>query len=142
MHFAKKEFVDKFKKKIEYENVHPRTIKYLEKSEKRMLENSAKRVEDIKIRMKKDVDISKQQAKNKLYQIQSHHEFRQLQKFCKDEFSFFELLWKYDENGVQTNQVDKIIEGDFYCCRDCGYHATIKNKKTPVLYCYFHKPCS
>ncbi len=50
----------------------------------------------------------------------------------------YELLWHHDYN-IKTNKLDKIIKGDYYCCRDCDGPMKFINKKILVMYCYFYK---
>jgi hypothetical protein len=50
----------------------------------------------------------------------------------------YELLYHHDDN-IKTNKLDKIIEGDYDCCKDCDRPMKFINKKTPVMYCYFYQ---
>ncbi len=62
-----------------------------------------------------------------------------IKDFCKSyDMKGYELLYHHDDN-IKTNKLDKIIEGDYYCCRDCDRPMKFINKKIQVMYCYFYK---
>lgn len=41
--------------------------------------------------------------------------------------------------NLERNKLDKIIEGNYDCCRDCDSPMVFINKKIPVRYCYLYK---
>jgi len=104
-----------------------------------MIKKSEKRVNEIKNRILNDIE--KNNFKKK-YQIKSFIEYKLLKTFCETlDTKNFELLWcNYFNIGTQLkmNKLVKIMEGDYYCCRDCDRPMTFKNEKTNALYCYFN----
>lgn len=128
---------DKYGNQKDYYKMHSVEKGYLKYLSIKMDDKSLKRIADIKLRIIKDINKN---TFNRKYQIKSHHEYKIIKEFCKTlDMKEYELLWHHDENGLKMNKLDKIIEGDFYCCRDCDSPMTFINKKTNVIYCYFYK---
>lgn len=128
--------------------VERREREYLEKLNENMIKKSEKRVSDIKTRILNDISVNNFSKK---YQIKSFIEYKQLKTFCKTlNIQEYELLWcnslaKPSDNPdnpnhvLKMNKLEKIIEGDYSCCRDCDKPMKFINRKTNVLYCYFYK---
>ena len=111
-------------------------INYFKTLNSKMMEKSAKRIDEIKKRITND--ISKNNYTKK-YQINGFLEFKNLENFVKNlNLNNHELLWCHD-NKIEKNKLDKIIEGDYFCCRDCDKPMKFINKKVKVMYCYFYK---
>jgi len=99
-------------------------------------DKSLKRIAEIKRRIKNDLNKNNF---NKKYQIQSFCEYNMIKEYCKIiDMKGYELLWHSDDN-VKRNQLYKIIEGDYYCCKDCDRPMTFISRQVPVKYCYFYK---
>ena len=110
-------------------------INYLNKINANMINKSKKRVDDIKIKIQKD--ISKNNF-TKMYQIKSFIEYKQIRDYCKT----FDLkdhtpAWCNDKNGLKMNKLEKIIVGNYFCCRECDTPMTFINKKIDIMYFYF-----
>jgi uncharacterized protein YaaR (DUF327 family) len=100
-------------------------------------DKSLKRVADIKLRIRNDLNKN---CFNKKYQIQSFDEYNMIKEWIKTiGTKGYELLWHSDQNGEIRNQLYKIIEGDYSCCKDCDRPMTFVSRKVPVKYCYFYK---
>lgn len=98
---------------------------------------SQNRINNLKIRIQKDIEKN---IFTKKYQIKSFFEYKIIEDFVKMlEVKEYKLLFEKNKNGFEMNKLDKIIEGDYYCCRDCDTPMRFINKKTPVLYCCFSK---
>jgi len=92
---------------------------------------SLRRVADIKLRIVNDL---KKNNFNKKYQIQSFCEYNMIKEYCITiDMKGYELLWHANTNGVKTNQLYKIIEGD------CDRPMTFVARQIPVKYCYLYK---
>jgi hypothetical protein len=64
----------------------------------------------------------------------------EVKEYCKTiDMKGYELLWYHDCNGVKSNQLYKIIEGDYSWCRDCDRPMTFDQRQVPVKYCYLSK---
>jgi hypothetical protein len=114
----------------------PVETKYFKILNDNMIKNSQKRIENIKIRITNDINKNNFTKK---YQINSRDEYNILVDFYKTlNIDKYELLWCNDMN-LERNKLDKIIEGDYDCCRDCDRPMVFVNKKIPVRYCYFYK---
>ena len=101
-----------------------------------MINKSSKRIDDIKVRIKNDISKN---IFNKKYQIKSIFEYKIIKDFCQSlDINYYELCWCNDDNDLKMNKLKKIIEGNYYCCRDCDSPMTFINGKTNVLYCYFN----
>jgi hypothetical protein len=103
----------------------------------KMEDKSLNRIYNIKLRIKNDLDKN---SFPKKYQIKSMSEYKIIKKFCETlDMKGYELLWCNDENGLKMNKLDKIIEGDYDCCKECDRPMIFINKKVPIIYCYFYK---
>jgi len=104
-----------------------------------MIKKSEKRVDEIKNRISND--IAKNNF-NKKYQIKSFIEYKLIKAFCETlDIKKYELLWCNSFNNdpqLKMNKLVKIIEGNYYCCKDCDRPMKFINEKTNVLYCYFN----
>jgi len=99
-------------------------------------DKSLRRVSEIKLRIVNDLNKN---AFNKKYQIQSFCEYNIIKDWCKTkDMKGYELLWHSDKD-VKRNQLYKIIEGDYFCCRDCDRPMTFVQRQVPVKYCYLSK---
>jgi hypothetical protein len=77
---------------------------------------------------------------DKKYQIRSFDEYYKLKEFCKTlDAKGYEFLWCHDGNEVKTNQLYKIIEGNYFCCKDCDRPMKFISRPVLVKYGYFHK---
>lgn len=86
-----------------------------------MINKSSKRIDDIKVRIK------------------SIFEYKIIKDFCQSlDINYYELCWCNNDNDLKMNKLNKIIKGNYYCCRDCDSSMTFINGKTNVLYCYFN----
>jgi hypothetical protein len=95
-----------------------------------------KRIADIKSRIKKDLDKN---CLNKKYQIKSRIEYDNIRKWCEIiDMKGHKLLWHHDRN-LMINKLDKIIEGNYFCCKECDSPMIFVNQKVPVMYCYLSK---
>ena len=110
--------------------------KYFKIINDNMIKKSTKRISDIKERIIKDI---KKNNFTKKYQITSLYEYNCIKDYINelDIDINYELLWCHGDQ--QMNKLDKIIEGDYTCCRDCDRPMKFINKKTYVIYCYFSK---
>jgi hypothetical protein len=113
-------------------------------------DKSLKRVENIKLRIANDLNKN---CFDKKYQIQCFNEYNVLKEFCETiDMKAYELLWHHDGKGVKRNQLYKIIEGDYFCCKDCDRPSegrsvvqmttrpmTFISRQVPVKYCYLSK---
>ena len=128
---------DRFGGKKDYYRMSRIEKEYLKTLSIKRDDKSLKRVADIKLRIVNDVNKNNFTRK---YQIKSHHEYESIKEFCKTiNTKGYELLLHHDENGLKMNKLDKIIEGDYSCCKDCDRPMKFINKKTAVIYCYFYK---
>ena len=76
--------------------------------------------------------------RNKELQDKNFIEYKQLKDYCKT----FDLkghtpAWCNDKNGLKMNKLEKIIGGNYFCCRECNTPMTFINKKIDVMYFYF-----
>jgi hypothetical protein len=102
-----------------------------------MIAKSKNRVDIIKKRLQNDVNKN---TFDKKYQIKSLHEYNILKEFCKTlNTKGYEVLWHCDMNGLKMNKLERIIEGDYSCCRDCDRPMIFTEKKVYVIYLYFSK---
>ena len=109
---------------------------YFKKLNINMIKKSQERIENIKRRIINDINKN---SFNKKYQIKSFYEYKLIKDFCKSyDMKGYELLYHHDDN-IKTNKLDKIIEGDYDCCKDCDRPMKFINKKVLVMYCYFYK---
>ena len=106
----------------------------------KMIEKSNKRIDEIVKRIQNDV--SKNNFK-KFYQVKSFIEYKKIKEFVKKlNINGYEFLWCNSANDgeiLKMNKLEKIIEGNYYCCQDCDTPMSFVNKKTQVIYCYFYK---
>ena len=102
---------------------------------KNMINKSLIRIEEIKKRITNDINKNNF---NKKYQIKSLIEYKIIKDYCKEIIPNYNLYYIHDDN-IKMNILDKIIRGNYYCCRDCDTSMTFINKKTPVIYCYLYK---
>jgi len=106
----------------------------------KMIEKSNKRIDEIVKRIQNDV--SKNNFK-KFYQVKSFIEYKKIKEFVKTlNINGYEFLWCNSANDgeiLKMNKLEKIIEGNYYCCQDCDTPMSFVNKKTQVIYCYFYK---
>ena len=101
----------------------------------KMNDKSANRISHIQDRIIKDISNN---CFNKKYQVKSIGEYKYIKKFIEDrKITNYEFLWCHGEEKM--NKLDKIIEGDYDCCRDCDRPMIFINKKVSVIYCYFYK---
>jgi hypothetical protein len=128
---------DKFGSKKDYYRMSIIEKEYLKILSIKRDDKSLRRVADIKLRIVNDLNKN---CFNKKYQIQSFCEYNMVKEFCEAiDTKGYELLWHGDVNGVKRNQLYKIIEGDYSCCRDCDIPMTFISRQVPVKYCYFNK---
>ena len=112
-------------------------IVYLKNLSIKRDDKSLRRVAEIKLRIVNDL---KKNNFNKKYQIQSFCEYNMIKEWFKTiDTKGYELLWHADCNGVKRNQLYKIIEGEYSCCKDCDRPMTFVSRQVPVKYCYFYK---
>jgi len=128
---------DKFGNKKDYYKMSRIEKDYLKKLSIKRDDKSLRRISDIKLRIINDLNKNNF---NKKYQIQSLSEYDMIKEFCKSlELKGYELLWHGDEHGVKRNQLYKIIEGNYDCCKDCDKPMTFISRQVLVKYCYFYK---
>lgn len=112
--------------------------KYFDVLNQKMVEKSNKRIDELQKRLLSD--ISKNNF-NKKYQVKSMFEYYTLKKFVENNESIntkgYEFLWCHGDKLM--NKLDKIICGNYFCCRDCDNPMIFVNKKVYVLFCYFYK---
>jgi hypothetical protein len=126
---------DRFGRQKPYYKISRIEKEYLNTLKKNMIEKSNKRVEEIKIRIVNDLNKNNF---NKKYQVSSRYEYNIIKEFCKTlDMKGYELLWHCGD--VNKNKLDKIIEGDYSCCKDCDRPMIFVNKMVPVMYCYLYK---
>lgn len=117
-------------------NINRIEEKYFKIISQNMINKSLNRVNNIKKRISNDV--SKQNF-NKKYQIKSLYEYNEIKKFYQTlNIKNYELCLQFDEN-IKTNKLKQIIEGHYYCCKDCDRPMKFINEKIDVLYCCFKK---
>ena len=109
--------------------------RYFKVLNENMINKSLKRIEGIKIRIKND---SIQGTLDKKYQIKSYIEYEIIKDYCKNVVPNYNLFFCQDLN-VKTNVLDKIIKGDYSCCKGCDTPMKFINKQNNVLYCYLSK---
>jgi RNA polymerase-binding transcription factor DksA len=127
---------DRFGGKKDIHKMSRVEIVYLKKLRMKRDDKSSRRVEDIKLRIVNDLNKN---SFNKKYQIQSFWEYNIIREWCKKiDTKGYELLWHEDAN-VKRNQLYKIIEGNYYCCKDCDRPITFISRQVPVKYCYLFK---
>ncbi len=127
----------RFKQQKPYHKIHANDKEYLKTLTIRMEDKALKRIADIKTRLQNDLTKNSFMRK---YQIKSRYEYNSIKEFCKSlDMKGYELLWHNDMNGIKTNKLDKIIEGNYFCCRECDTPMTFINKMVPVMYCYLSK---
>jgi hypothetical protein len=128
---------DRFGGKKDYYRMSIIEKEYLKKLSIKGDDKSLRRVANIKLRIVNDLNKNNF---NKKYQIQSFCEYNMIKEYCKTiDTKGYELLWHHDENGVKRNELYKIIEGNYYCCKDCDRPMTFVSRQVPVKYCYFYK---
>jgi len=128
---------DKFGNKKDYYKLSRIEKDYLKTVSIKRDDKSLRRVADIKLRIVNDLNKN---CFNKKYQIQTLCEYNLIKDFCKTkDMKGYELLWHGDINGVKRNQLYKIIEGNYFCCKDCDRPMTFISRQVPVKYCYFYK---
>lgn len=128
---------DRFGGKKNYYRMSRIEKEYLKNLNIKRDDKSLRRVADIKLRIVNDLNKN---CFNKKYQIQSFCEYNMIKEWCKTiDMKGYELLWHGDCNGVKRNQLYKIIEGDYSCCRDCDRPMTFISRQVPVKYCYLYK---
>ncbi len=100
-----------------------------------MLAKSQKRIEELKLRIMNDINKG---SFNKNYQVRSHIEYWKLRAYLVEKGFIpddYEFLWK---NGPEnTSKLDRVIEGNYYCCRDCDRPMKFINRFIPVIFCYW-----
>ena len=101
---------------------------------KNMINKSLIRIEEIKKRIINDVNKNNF---NKKYQIKSFIEYEIIKDYCKKNIQKYNLYYMHDDT-IEMNKLDKILRGDYYCCRDCDTPMKYINKKIPVMYCYLY----
>ena len=127
----------RFGGKKEYYRMSRIEKEYLKNLSIKRDDKSLRRVADIKLRIKNDLNKN---CFNKKYQIQSFCEYNMIKEWCKTiETKGYELLWHGDTNDVKRNQLYKIIEGEYSCCKDCDRPMTFISRQVPVKYCYLYK---
>ena len=128
---------DRFGGKKDYYKMSKIEKEYLKYLSIKRDDKSLKRIAEIKLRIVNDLNKN---CFNKKYQIQSFNEFNILKEWCKTiDTKGYELLWCADINGVKRNQLYKILEGDYYCCKSCDGPMTFVSRQVPVKYCYLYK---
>jgi len=128
---------DRFGSKKDIHKMSRCEIVYLKNLTIKRDDKSLRRVAEIKLRIVNDL---KKNCFNKKYQIQTFCEYNMIKEWCKTiDTKGYELLWHHDCNDVKTNQLYKIIEGDYFCCKDCDRPMTFVSRQVPVKYCYFYK---
>ena len=114
---------DRFGSKKDIYKMSRYEIVYLKNLSIKRDDKSLRRVAEIKLRIVNDL------KKNNI-----------LKEWCKTiDTKGYELLWCADINGVKRNQLYKILEGDYYCCKSCDGPMTFVSRQVPVKYCYFYK---
>jgi hypothetical protein len=127
---------DRFGCKKDYYRMSRIEKEYLKNLSIKRDDKSLKRVAEIKLRIVNDLNKN---CVNKKYQIQSFYEYNMIKDFCKTiDTKGYELLW-HGDSSVKRNQLYKIIEGNYDCCKDCDRPMTFVERKVPVKYCYFYK---
>lgn len=127
---------DRFGSKKDIHKMSRMEKEYLKNLSIKRDDKSLRRVADIKLRIVNDLNKN---TFNKKYQIQSFCEYNMIKDFCKRiDTKGYELLWCND-NDVKRNQLYKIIEGNYSCCKDCDRPMTFVQRQVPVKYCYFYK---
>ena len=127
---------DRFGGKKDIHKMSRYEIVYLKNLSIKRDDKSLRRVAEIKLRIVNDL---KKNCFNKKYQIQSFCEYNMIKEWCKTiDMKGYELLWHCDYN-VKRNQLYKIIEGDYSCCKDHDRPMTFISRQVPVKYCYLFK---
>jgi len=127
---------DKFGVKKDYYRMSTIEKEYLKNLSIKRDDKSLRRVSDIKLRIKNNLNKN---CFNKRYQIQSFYEYNMIKDFCKTiDTKDYELLW-HDDYNFKRNQLYKIIEGDYFCCKDCDRPMEFIQRQVPVKYCYLSK---
>lgn len=109
--------------------------RYFKKLGNNAMAKSNKRITNIINRIDNDISLRRYP---KYYQIQNFIEYKILFKYINENHCEYELLWSYSSDS-EMNKLNKIIRGDYYCCRDCDYPVKFVNVKIPCLYCYLCK---
>ena len=110
---------------------------YFAKLNTNMLAKSLKRIEEIKLRIMNDLIKG---SFNKNYQVRSHIEYWKLRAYLVEKGFMpndYEFLWQHGPE--KTSKLDRVIEGNYYCCQDCDRPLKFVNKSIPVIYCYWHR---
>ena len=127
---------DRFGGKKDYSKMSSIEKEYLKNLSIKRDDKSLRRVSDIKLRIKNDLNKN---CFNKQYQIQSFCEYNIIKEFCETiDMKGYKLLWHHDEN-IKTNQLYKIVEGDYSCCKSCNRPMTFISRQVLVKYCYLYK---
>jgi hypothetical protein len=127
---------DRFGNKKDIQKMSRVEIVYLKNLSIKSDDKSLRRVADIKLRIVNDL---KKNNFNKKYQIQTFCEYNMIKEWSKTiDTKGYELLWHEDAN-VKTNQLYKIIEGDYSCFKERNRPMTFISRQVPVNYCYFYK---
>jgi hypothetical protein len=128
---------DRFGNKKDYHRMNRIEKEYLKNLSIKRDDKSLIRVEKIKLRIINDLNKN---IFNKKYQIQSFYEYNMIKDLCKTiDMKGYELLRCNDNNDIKKNQLYKIIEGDYLCCRDCDTPMKFISRQVPVKYCYLCK---
>jgi hypothetical protein len=128
---------DRFGNQKSYYKMSVYEKEYLKKLSIKMDDKSLTRVANIKLRIKNDLDKNNFTKK---YQIKSKYEYNMIKKYCETiDMKGYDLLLENDMNGLMTNKLDKIIEGNYFCCKECDRPMTFIKNKVPVMYCYLSK---
>lgn len=127
---------DRFGGKKDYYRMSRIEKEYLKNLSIKRDDKILRRIANIKLRIINDLNKNNF---NKKYQIQSFCEYNMIKDFCKNiDMKGYNLLWHSDDKVV-TNQLYKIIEGDYFCCKSCDKPMTFISRQVPVKYCYLSK---
>lgn len=112
---------------------------WLESSSIKARRKSTERIDQIKSRLRSDVDLCDGE-RPKYRQVRRFHEYKILKQFVESDpiFNNYDLLWCNSIKGATqlTNKLIKIIAGSNLCCRECSSAPSMINDKVPVMYVY------
>lgn len=120
--------------KIEFYEMKSYEKEYLKNLSKKRDDKSLKRIAEIKSRIVNDLNKN---TFDKKYQIQTIHEYNLIKDFFETlDGKGHELLWYHGD--LKRNQLCKIIQGNYRCCRDCDTPIKFITRQVDVKYCYFY----
>jgi len=127
---------DRFGSKKPFYKVSQVEKNYFKVLNTKMEDKSLNRIYNIKLRIKNDLDKN---SFTKKYQIRSMSEYIIIKKFCETlDMKGYELSW-HNDNELKMKRLDKIIEGNYDCSKECYRPMIFINKMVPIIYCYFTK---